>query len=230
MKKIGLIGGITWTSTQMYYNLLNTKVAEILGDKHSCELILESVDFASFSEKQASGDWHALHKQMTDIALRLQNAGAEIIVICANTMHLSVPTMKKSLSIPILHIVEVIGKAVQAKGCNKVLLLGTRYTMEMDFFKDILKEQFAIEAIVPNAEDINIVHNIIYNELAKGIIKEDSRKKYVAIIKKAENDGAQAVILGCTEIPLLIEQKDCDIPAFDTTKEHAYAAVNFAVG
>jgi aspartate racemase len=229
MKKIGLIGGITWPSTQMYYNLLNTKVAKILGDKYSCELILESVNFAVFSDKQASGDWDVLHKQMADIALRLQNAGAEIIVICANTMHLSVPTMKKSLSIPILHIVEVIGKAVKAKGCNKVLLLGTRYTMEMDFFKDILKEQFAIEATVPNAEDINTVHNIIYNELAKGIIKEDSRKKYVAIIKKAENDGAQAVILGCTEIPLLIQQKDCDIPAFDTTKEHAYAAVNFAL-
>lgn len=228
MKKIGLIGGITWQSTQLYYQLLNTKVAEILGGQNSCECIIESVNFADISSKQAEGDWDTLHSQMTDIALRLQNAGAEIILICANTMHLSVPTMKKRLSIPILHIAEVAGNAVKNKGCQKVLLLGTKYTMELDFYKDILKNQFGIEVLIPNEADREIVHDIIYSELSKGIITEESKKLYLDIIKKSEKEGAQGVILGCTEIPLLIQQEDCDIVVIDTTKEHAYAAVEFA--
>lgn len=229
MKKIGLIGGITWQSTQLYYQLLNTKVAETLGNQHSCECIIESVDFAEISKKQANGEWDVLHAQMTDIALRLQNAGAEIILICANTMHLSVPTMKRSISIPLLHIAEVAGKAVQKKGYQKVLLLGTKYTMELDFYKDILKNQFGIEILIPNKEDRDVVHKVIYSELAKGVIKVESKKYYLEIIKKAEKEGAQAVILGCTEIPLLIKQEDCDIGVIDTTKEHAYAAVKFAL-
>ncbi|WP_027075945.1 aspartate/glutamate racemase family protein [Maribacter antarcticus] len=229
MKKIGLIGGITWQSTQLYYQLLNTKVAETLGNQHSCECIIESVDFAEISKKQANGEWDVLHAQMTDIALRLQNAGAEIILICANTMHLSVPTMKRSISIPLLHIAEVAGKAVQKKGYQKVLLLGTKYTMELDFYKDILKNQFGIEILIPNKEDRDVVHKVIYSELAKGVIKVESKKYYLEIIKKAEKEGAQAVILGCTEIPLLIRKEDCDIAVIDTTKEHAYAAVKFAL-
>jgi aspartate racemase len=229
MKKIGLIGGITWQSTQLYYQLLNTKVAKTLGTQHSCECIIESVDFAEISTKQANGEWDTLHTQMTDIALRLQNAGAEIILICANTMHLSVPTMKKSISIPLLHIAEVAGKAVQKKGYQKVLLLGTKYTMELDFYKDILKNQFGIEILIPNKEDRDVVHKVIYSELAKGIIKVDSKQYFLDTIKKAKKEGAQAVILGCTEIPLLIKQEDCDIAVIDTTKEHAYAAVKFAL-
>ncbi|WP_339627163.1 aspartate/glutamate racemase family protein [uncultured Maribacter sp.] len=229
MKKIGLIGGITWQSTQLYYQLLNTKVAEKLGGQSSCECIIESVNFAEISSKQAEGDWDTLHSQMTDIALRLENAGAEIILICANTMHLSVPTMKKSVSVPILHIAEVAGKAVKKKGCQKVLLLGTKYTMELDFYKDILKNQFGIEVMVPDSEDREMVHAIIYSELSKGIISKDSKSKYLEIIKKSEKEGAQGVILGCTEIPLLIQQEDCDIMVIDTTKEHAFAAVDFAL-
>jgi aspartate racemase len=229
MKKIGLIGGITWQSTQLYYQLLNTKVAKTLGMQHSCECIIESVDFAEISIKQANGEWDTLHTQMTDIALRLQNAGAEIILICANTMHLSVPTMKKSISIPLLHIAEVAGNAVQKKGYQKVLLLGTKYTMELDFYKDILKNQFGIEILIPNKEDRDVVHKVIYSELAKGIIKVDSKQYFLDTIKKAKKEGAQAVILGCTEIPLLIKQEDCDIAVIDTTKEHAYAAVKFAL-
>lgn len=229
MKKIGLIGGITWQSTQLYYQLLNTKVAKTLGAQHSCECIIESVDFAEISKKQANGEWDALHAQMTTIALRLQNAGAEIILICANTMHLSVPTMKKRLSIPLLHIAEVAGKAVQKQGWQKVLLLGTKYTMELDFYKDILENQFGIDILIPNKEDRDVVHNIIYTELAKGIITTASKKQYLDIIKKAEKEGVQAVILGCTEIPLLIKQEDCNIAVIDTTKEHAYAAVKFAL-
>ena len=229
MKKIGLIGGITWQSTQLYYQLLNTRVAELLGGQSSCKCLIESVNFAEISTKQATGDWDTLHKEMTDIAVRLENAGAEIILICANTMHLSVPTMKKSITVPILHIAEVAGKAVKEKGCVKVLLLGTKYTMELDFYKDILQQQFGIQVLVPNKVDREIVHNTIYTELSKGIITNESKQQYIDIIKKAEKEGAQGVILGCTEIPLLIQQEDCDIVVIDTTKEHAYAAVEFAL-
>lgn len=139
MKKIGLIGGITWQSTQLYYQLLNTRVAELLGGQNSCECLIESVNFADISTKQAKGDWNALHTQMTDIAVRLEKSGAEVILICANTMHLSVPTIKEKITVPLLHIAEVAGNAVKEKGCKKVLLLGTKYTMELDFTKTFLK-------------------------------------------------------------------------------------------
>lgn len=229
MKKIGLIGGITWQSTQLYYQLLNTKVSEELGGQSSCECIIESVNFADISAKQAKGDWQALHAQMTDIAVRLENAGAEVILICANTMHLSVPSIKEKITVPLLHIAEVAGKVVKERGFQKVLLLGTKYTMELDFYIDILKNQFGIEVMVPNTEDREIVHTIIYSELSKGIISNESKQHYLDIIKKSEKDGAEGVILGCTEIPLLIQQEDCDIAVVDTTKEHAYAAVEFAI-
>ncbi|MBT2162978.1 aspartate/glutamate racemase family protein [Zobellia barbeyronii] len=229
MKKIGLIGGITWQSTQLYYQLLNTKIAETLGGQSSCKCIIESVNFSDISSKQAEDDWDSLHIQMADIALRLQNAGADIILVCANTMHLSVPAIKEKITVPLLHIAEVAGKAVQAKGCKKVLLLGTKYTMELDFYKDILKNQFGIEVLIPSKEDREVVHNVIYTELSKGITTETSKKQYIDIILKAEKEGAQGVILGCTEIPLLIQQEDCNIAVIDTTKEHAYAAVEFAL-
>ena len=229
MKKIGLIGGITWQSTQLYYQLLNTRVAELLGGQSSCECLIESVNFAEISAKQSDGEWEALHQKMTEIALRLETAGAEIILICANTMHLSVPTIKERLTVPVLHIAEVAGKAVLHRDCKKVLLLGTKYTMELDFYKDILQQQFGIEVLIPNAADREIVHQVIYTELSKGIISENSKQQYLKIIQKAEKDGAQGVILGCTEIPLLIQQEDCDIAVIDTTKEHAYAAVEFAL-
>lgn len=229
MKKIGLIGGITWQSTQLYYQLLNTRVSEKLGAPHSCECILESVDFAEIAAKQSAGDWNFLHSKMTDIALRLQNAGAEVILICANTMHLSVPTIEKRVTVPVLHIAEVAGKVVKEKDCEKVLLLGTKYTMELDFYKDVLKNKFGIEVLIPNEADREIVHQVIYKELANGIITKESKQRYLDIIKKAEKEGAQCVILGCTEIPLLIQQEDCDMVVIDTTKEHAYAAVEFAL-
>ncbi|SKB65679.1 aspartate/glutamate racemase family protein [Maribacter arcticus] len=229
MKKIGLIGGITWQSTQLYYQLLNTRVAELLGGQNSCECLIESVNFADISTKQAKGDWNALHTQMTDIAVRLEKSGAEVILICANTMHLSVPTIKEKITVPLLHIAEVAGNAVKEKGCKKVLLLGTKYTMELDFYKDILKNRFGIEVLIPNEADREIVHKIIYSELSKGITTEESKQLYLDIIKKSKKEGAEGVILGCTEIPLLIQQEDCDIVVIDTTKEHAFAAVEFAL-
>lgn len=229
MKKIGLIGGITWQSTQLYYQLLNTKVAEKLGGQSSCECIIESVNFTDISTRQANGDWGVLHTQMTDIAVRLEKAGAEVILICANTMHLSVPTIKEKITVPLLHIAEVAGNAVKEKGCKKVLLLGTKYTMELDFYKDILKNQYGIEVMIPNNADREIIHTIIYSELSKGIITSESKQLYLDIIKKSEEEGAEGVILGCTEIPLLIQQEDCDIAVIDTTTEHAFAAVEFAL-
>lgn len=229
MKKIGLIGGITWQSTKLYYDYLNTMVSESLGGKHSCRCLIESVDFADISSKQHEGNWETLHHEMAEIAQGLETAGADIILVCANTMHLSADTIKAKIGVPLLHIAEATGQAIQANGIEKVLLLGTKYTMELDFYKDLLKEQFGIEVIIPSAEDRAVVHQVIYEELSKGIISEESKARYVDIIKKSEGEGAQAVVLGCTEIPLLIQSQDCDIPVFDTTKIHAKAAVEFAL-
>ena len=229
MKKIGLIGGITWQSTQLYYQYLNEKVSEVLGGNHSCKCLIESVDFSDISTRQTEGDWETLNEEMADIAKRLQTAGAELILICANTMHLSADKIKEKLTVPLLHITEVTGKAVINKGYDKVLLLGTKYTMELSFYKDILKEQFGIAVLVPSADDRAFVHQVIYNELAKGIISADSKKRYLEIIYKSKHEGAQGVILGCTEIPMLIQQEDCDLTVFDTTKIHAEMAVEFAL-
>ena len=229
MKKIGLIGGITWQSTKLYYEYLNMMVSEALGGKYSCSCLIESVNFADISAKQSAGDWDTLHIQMATIAKSLETAGADIILVCANTMHLSADKIKENINVPLLHIAEATGKAIQEKGIQKVLLLGTKYTMELDFYKDILKEQYGIEVVIPSAEDREVVHQVIYDELSKGIISNDSRAKYVEIIKKSESNGAEAAILGCTEIPLLIQSQDCDIPVFDTTKLHAEAAVEFAL-
>lgn len=229
MKKIGLIGGITWQSTQLYYQYLNTFVSASMGDKHSCSCIIESVDFANISKKQAAGDWEELHHDMTEIALRLENAGADIILICANTMHLSVETIKQKISVPLLHIAEAAGQEIIDKKCKKVLLLGTKYTMELDFYKDILKQQFGIEVLVPNSEDREFIHHSIYKELAKGIISIETKKGYLDIMEKFEGQGVDAVVLGCTEIPLLISQADSKWTIIDTTKVHAKAAVDYAL-
>jgi len=229
MKKIGLIGGITWQSTQLYYHHLNTLIAEKLGAQHSCECIIESVDFAKISAQQAAGNWDDLHNQMLEIGLRLQAAGAEMIVICANTMHLSVPVMEAKIHIPIVHIAAVTGAVIKQRSFRKVLLLGTKFTMELDFYKNILKNNFGIEVLVPSKEDRETVHAIIYEELAKGIIKKESKQAYLKIIDSGIANGAEAVILGCTEIPLLIQQEDCTILAVDTTKEHAKAAIALAL-
>ncbi len=229
MKKIGLIGGITWQSTLLYYQYLNAQVSETLGGQHSCKCLIESVDFADISAKQEKDQWEVLNEDFAEIAARLETAGADIILICANTMHLCADAIKEKISIPLLHIAEVCGEVIKKKGCQKVLLLGTKYTMELDFYKDILKSQYGIEVVIPVAEDREIVHEVIYTELAKGIVLEDSKKRYIEIIKKSEAEGVEAVILGCTEIPLLIQQDDCDIPVIDTTAIHAKAAVEFAI-
>lgn len=229
MKKIGLIGGITWQSTQLYYQYLNEIVYSKLGGSHSCKLVMESVDFHEISKKQRAGDWESLNKEFANIGKRLEQAGAELILIGANTMHLCADGIREATDIPLLHIAEATGEAVVSKGIDTVLLLGTKYTMGLDFYKDILKGGFGISTLVPSDEDQELVHGIIYNELSKGIISSASRIVYQKIIKKAEAQGVHGVVLGCTEIPLLIQQEHCNIPTFDTTLIHSSAAVNFAL-
>ena len=229
MKKIGLIGGITWHSTVLYYQYLNEGVARRMGNKHSSNCLIESVDFADISEKQEKGQWEILNRDFAEIAHRLEKAGAELILVCANTMHLCADAIKENTSIPLLHIAEICGEEIKKKRCTKVLLLGTKYTMELDFYKDILKNQYGIEVLVPSVADRQIVHDVIYTELAKGIISKDSKKQYLEIIEKSTAEGVEAVILGCTEIPLLIQQGDCEIPVIDTTRIHAEAAVDYAL-
>lgn len=228
MKKIGLIGGMSWESTLLYYKLLNEKVKALRGGFHSANCVIESVDFAEIAALQAKDDWLSLDALMISRAEALTRSGAEMILICANTMHLSVPAIAQCTSVPVLHIAEVTADKIKSSGLKKVALLGTKFTMEKDFFRNILEEK-GIAVVVPDASGRNQVHDIIYKELVKGIITEESKKVYVSIIEKLINQGAEGVILGCTEIPLLIKPGDIDIPLFNTTKIHAEKAIELAL-
>lgn len=228
MKKIGLIGGMSWESTLLYYKLLNEKVKSLRGGFHSANCVIESVNFAEIAALQAKDDWSSLDKLMITRARALETSGAEMILICANTMHLSVPAIEQSTKIPVLHIAEVTAAEIKKSKLKKVALLGTKFTMEKDFFRDIL-EKNGITVCIPDAEGRNRVHEIIYQELVNGIITDESKKTYVSIIENLLAEGAQGVILGCTEIPLLIKPVDVDIPLFNTTKIHAEKAVEISL-
>jgi aspartate racemase len=229
MKTIGMLGGMSWESTLDYYRYINMAVKERLGDSHSAQCLLYSFDFHEMKILQHEGKWEELAGQMLDGALNLKKAGAEFIIICTNTMHLMASVVESHTGLKVVHIADATGAAIKKKGLEKVALLGTKFTMEGTFYKDVLKNNHAVETIIPCKEDREIVHNIIYNELIKGNIREESRKEYVRIIKRLEGQGAQGVILGCTEIPLLIRQQDVSIPIFDTTLIHSMAAVEFAL-
>jgi len=229
MKKIGLIGGMSWESSLVYYEIINEKVREILGGFHSARCVMESVDFAEIEKLQHANDWDSLNDKMVEAAQNLEKAGADIVILCTNTMHLCSDAITRNISIPFLHIAEATGKKIKEQKIQKVLLLGTKFTMEKDFYKKILHNDFGIEVLIPNTNDRNTVHQIIYEELVHGIIQPESKKKYQEIIEKAVKNGAEGVILGCTEIPLLIQSGDVDIPVFDTTRIHAEAAVEFAL-
>lgn len=229
MKTIGLIGGMSWESSVVYYQLINRRVKELAGGNHSCKSVMYTVDFDQIVSLQHSGDWNKLNSIMADSALRCEKAGAEAIVLCTNTMHLCKDAIIENISVPFIHIAHATGDAISLWGFQKVGLLGTKFTMEMEFYKKELKDNFGIETIVPEEIDRETVHNIIFKELIKGEIKGESRKKVISIIDKLKESGAEGVILGCTEIPLLIGEKDVDIPIFDTTKIHAYKAVDFAL-
>jgi len=228
MKKIGLIGGMSWESTLLYYELINKKVKATLGGLHSADCVIESVDFSGIAELQAKGDWKALDDLMISRAKNLEGSGAELLMICANTMHLCVEAIEQHTNIPIVHIAEVTADQIKEAQLDKVALLGTKFTMEKDFFKNILINK-GIDVIVPDQKGRDLVHDIIYNELVRGDIKIESKKIYLEIIADLKAKGAQGIILGCTEIPLLIGPEDTDIPLFNTTKIHAEKTVELSL-
>ena len=229
MKKIGLIGGMSWESTQIYYEVLNQKVKELLGRFHSAKIVIDSVDFSLIHELQVQNDWDALNKEMIEAATNLKNAKAEMILICANTMHLCSDAISQNLDLPLIHIAKATGEKIKSAGLNTVLLLGTKFTMERDFYKNILTNDFGIKVLIPSEVDREIVHSVIYDELVQGKINKSSRSQYIRIIEEAIKNGAEGVVLGCTEIPLLIEPSDVSIPIFNTTEIHAEKAVEFAL-
>lgn len=229
MKTIGLIGGMSWESSLEYYRIVNETVKEKLGGLHSCKCLMYSVDFGVIEALQHQNKWDELTKLMIEAAQNLKHGGADFIVICTNTMHKMAPEIEHATGLNVLHIADVTGAAISKNQIQKVGLLGTRFTMEGDFYKKRLKDNYDIEVIIPEDADRQIIHDIIYNELCLGLIKDDSRQKYIDIINKLCANGAEGIILGCTEIPLLIKQSDVLIPVYDTTKIHAESAVDFAL-
>lgn len=229
MKTIGLIGGMSWESSAEYYRLINQMVKEVLGPLHSCKSILQTVDFSEIEQLQHKGDWEQLTDMMIEIAKNLENAGADFIIICTNTMHMMAEDVQASISIPLLHIADAAGQEIVAKNLQKVALLGTKFTMSQDFYKGRIHEKYGVDVIVPTVEEQEIVHNIIYNELVQGFVKQSSKAAYQQIIENLVTQGAQGIILGCTEIPMLIQQGDASVPIFDTTYLHAKSAVQFAL-
>ncbi|MCL5126790.1 MULTISPECIES: aspartate/glutamate racemase family protein [unclassified Algibacter] len=228
MKTIGLIGGITPESTVLYYRILNDLAQSTYGESHSAKVIINSVDFGEIAKLQKENRWDLLDNLMCDAAVSLEKAGATCVLICANTMHLTIEAVKKGVSVPVIHIAEATSKEIITKSLKKVALLGTKYTMEKTFYTDVLKS-FGIETIIPELDDRNEVHRIIYDELSKGKLTSESKAIYLKIIQKLIKSGAEGIILGCTEIPLLIEQNDVEVPVFDTTTIHAKAAFELAV-
>ena len=220
---------MSWESSVVYYQLVNKRVRELLGGDYSCKSVMYTVDFDEIVKLQHKEEWGKLDTLMADAAVRCQKAGADIIVLCTNTMHLCKDAIEKSISVPFLHIAHATAEAISLYGLTKVALLGTKFTMEKDFYKREIEENYDIKVIVPDSGDRDIIHGIIYQELIKGIISEESRDRFKVIINSLREQGAEGVILGCTEIPLLIREGDVDIPIFDTTKIHAYKAVDFAI-
>jgi aspartate racemase len=226
---IGLIGGMSWESSAEYYRIINREVQKRLGGVHSARSLMWSFDFGEIENLQHLGDWDKLTEQMIDAATRLERGGAEFILMCTNTMHRMAGAVSAAINIPLLHIADPTGEKIRAAGLTRVGLLGTAFTMEQDFYKLRLKELFGLEIIVPKTEDRRIVHEIIYKELVAGKVLPKSRELLREIISRLVGEGAQGIILGCTEIMLLISQEDSAVPLFDTTTIHAIAAVDRAL-
>lgn len=226
MKTIGLIGGMSWESTASYYQAINRGIKQHLGGLHSAKLVLVSVDFAEIEQLQHAGDWQATAEILAKAARSIQGAGAEGFLICTNTMHKVANEVQASVDIPLLHIADGTALELKVKGVQRVGLLGTSFTMEQHFYTDRLRDH-GLEVVIPNAEQRALVHRVIYQELCLGEVKPSSRDAYLEIIDSMVDNGVQAVILGCTEIGLLIQQRDTSIPLFDTTIIHAHTAVNF---
>ena len=230
MKTLGLIGGMSWESTAIYYRLLNEIVRERLGGLHSAKLLLWSFDFAEIAERQHAGDWEGAGALLVDAARKLEAAGAEGLVICTNTMHKLADAVQAATSIPLIHIADATGRAVVGAGAKRPALLATRFTMEQDFYKGRLADKYGLSPVVPDAAGRDMVHRVIYDELCQGIVTEASKAAYIEEAERLRRDeAADSIIMGCTEITMLIGEGDFDIPVFDTTRIHAEAAVEFAL-
>jgi aspartate racemase len=229
MKKLGLVGGISWVSTIDYYRFINEGINEKLGGLNFAECIIYSLNFDDFQRNNTNGDWDASFNLLLSACKSLEKSGAEGIVLCANTAHAVSDRLEKEINLPIIHVATATAAAINKQGLKKVGLLGTKFTMEMDFYLNKLAEN-NVEAIVPHLqEERDFIQQTLKEELGRGIIKEQTKRAYLNIIEKLIENGAEGIILGCTEIPLLISQEDVSVPVFDTTKIHSEAAVNFAV-
>ncbi|THD43560.1 aspartate/glutamate racemase family protein [Enterobacteriaceae bacterium ML5] len=229
MKTLGLIGGMSWESTVPYYRMINEHVKQQLGGLHSAKLFLYSVDFYEIEKLQMAGDWQQAGEMLGNAARSLERAGAEVIVVCTNTMHKVAGDIERIGGLPLLHIADATAEKIKGQGLRKIGLLGTRFTMEQDFYRGRLQEKHQIDVVTPDDADRAIVHRIIYDELCLGIIKDDSREEYRRIIGKLEQQGVEGIILGCTEITLLVGAEDARVAVFDTTAIHALAAAEFAL-
>lgn len=228
MKTIGLIGGMSWESSAEYYRLLNELVRERLGGLHSARCVLHSVDFAEIEEFQRAGEWERAGEVLAGAAKGLEAAGADLVLICTNTMHKVADQVAAAVSVPLLHLGDATAQAVRARGVRRVGLLGTAFTMEQDFYRDRLRSH-GLEVVTPDADDRALVHRVIYEELCLGVVRDESRAAYQDVISRLVSDGAEGVILGCTEIELLVRQEHSPVPVFPTTRLHAEAAVTAAL-
>ena len=229
MKTIGLLGGMSWESTLEYYRILNQLTQKEFGANHSCPCLIHSFDFQIIETLQHQQNWDALSLLLVEASKKLEVSGADLLVICTNTMHKLADRIQDHIQIPLIHIADAVAWEIRKKGIKKVGLLGTKFTMEEGFYKKKLLENHQVKCIIPSGSERDIIHEIIYNELVKGIFKKESKEQFRKIIKKLKNRNAEGIILGCTEIPLLIKQKDCKISLFDTTNIHAMSAFKQAI-
>lgn len=230
MKVLGLIGGMNWQSTVEYYKILNTIVNEKLGSNHSAKIILYSVDFEEILTLEIENNWSDVKKIMGNIVANLENAGAEAIVICSNTMHLIAEDLEKISKVPLINVIDATAESVKKNKIISVGLIGTKFTIEGDFYKKRLSEKHGLKVLTPNKKDMELINNVIYNELAKGVINPESKKKFIRIVNELISNGAEGIILGCTELPILINQEEVKAPLFDTLRIHMMAAVKFSLG
>lgn len=229
MKTIGMIGGMSWESSIEYYRIINETVRTELGGLHSAKSMMVSVEFAEIETLQHQDRWDEAAKILIAAARSLESGGADFTIICTNTMHKLYDNIQQSVRIPLLHIADATAELIKAQGIQKIALLGTRFTMEENFYKGRLIEKYGLEVIIPGSEDMEIIHRIIYDELCAGVIQPDSKQQYADIIQRLAKEGAEGIILGCTEIGLLVKQEDSPVPLFDTTEIHARAAVKYAL-
>lgn len=229
MRCIGLIGGMSWESTAVYYRRMNEQVRDRLGGLNSADILMRSVNFDEIVTLQKAGDWAQAAQRLKAIGRDLESAGADAILICTNTMHLMADEVQSAVGVPLLHIADVTGSSIRRAGCSRPLLLATRYTMEQPFYRRRIAEMHGLDVMVPDEADRDVVHSIIFDELCQGIVRDESRRKYVEIVERCRAKGVDSVILGCTEIGLLIGQDDLTLPIFDSTLLHSDAAIDFAL-